>query len=284
MTPPKSSSKWRRFFFVVSVYTLLALCFIFFLTPIVWGLFSSFHLIESLSPKRLIELIKPENFTLEHYLYFLRDPNLLHYLKNSFLIAGLSSFCTVALASLGGYGLSRFVLPGREAILTTVFSSRMFPFVLILIPVYFVFYGLRLVDTFLGVILAHIAISIPFTLWIAKAYFDKIPKELEEAALLDGCSRLGALWRVILPLAAPGIIVIAFYAFMISWGDYLMISLLASSSKVATLPFGLAALKGRSEMWGAILAMTSFSVTPPILLFAFINRWFITGLSTGALK
>jgi ABC-type glycerol-3-phosphate transport system permease component len=266
------------------VYAVLGIYLAWLVIPILWGILSSFREGGASLFEEGFLRIRFEDFTLRHYEYVLKDPYLLHFFQNSLYLAGLSSLCTTALASLGGYGLSRFQLRGKEALLTTIFSSRMFPFALLLLPIFVIFFALKLVDTYWGVLLAHIVLAIPFAIWVAKACFDKIPRELEEAALTDGCSRLLALRKIFLPLATPGVVVIAFYAFAISWGDYLMVSLLTSSQKTQTLPISLANLIQGTAPWETILVMTVFSIIPPILFFASIQRWFVSGLSTGVMK
>jgi ABC-type glycerol-3-phosphate transport system permease component len=276
--------QFQRRAVALMIYGLLGLYFAWFLSPILLGVFASFR-------ETATELTKIEEptgfgvFTLRHYSQFFQDPNLPNYLKNSFLLAGLTSLCTTILVSLGGYSLSRLHLPGRDGILTLVFSSRMFPFMLILLPVFTIFLNLGLVKTLLGFVLAHIALAVPFTLWIAKVCFDQIPRELEEAALLDGCNRFAVLHKITLPLAAPGIVVVAFYAFTISWGDYMIVSLLLQSQNLATLPVSLAAIINSGQAsWGMILAVTTVSMIPPMFFFAFVQRWFNTSISIQVMK
>lgn len=250
---------------------MLGLFFFLLWGPILWGVNASLH--------------EGELFTLQRYFAFGEDPDLRFLLQNSLLIAAVATIGTVLLATLGGYGLSRFSLPGGATLLTTVFSSRMFPFILIAIPIFLVFSQLNLTDTYHGVILAHITLAAPFTLWVAKAYFDKIPRELEEAAMLDGCGRWMLLRKIILPLAAPRMAVIAFYAFTISWGDYLMISWLSHSHTVETLPFELQALlRKRDPQWETILAMTVLLMIPPTIFFALVQRWLATALGARTTK
>jgi len=254
----------------LAVYFCLGLYFILLWGPILWGVNAS--------------LQENGTFTLQRYLDFEKDPKLKSNLQNSLLVATVTTLGTVLVATLGGYGLSRFSLPGRTALLTTVFSSRMFPFILIVIPIFLVFSQLSLVGTYLGVILAHITLGVPFTLWVAKAYFDNVPRELEEAAMLDGCGRWTLLRKIILPLAAPGIALIAFYAFTISWGDYLMVSWL-SQEHVNTLPFKLQErLQERYPPWESILAITTLLMIPPTLFFALVQRWFVTALGGRATR
>ncbi len=200
----------------------------------IWIIYSSFRTPDAIFSGRIFSALN--EFTLENYRKILAVSAFSKTIANSFKIATGVTFVTMLLATIGGYGLSRYQVRGRDFFILGIFSSQMFPPVLILLPLYTWLLQLGFVDTYPGIILAQTMLSLPFTVWMLKGYFDNTPRELDEAARIDGCSTFGILLRVIFPIAAPGILVAAFFAFMVSWGDYLIVSVLAQSNATATLP------------------------------------------------
>lgn len=267
----------------VIVYVLLVVYFAFFLVPMAWLFISSFKTPDALFSSRLS--VRPGDLTLSNYLEMLSRRAFQRYFVTSFLIAGSVTLTTLMLSVLGGYGLSKYRIGGRNLFLVLILASQMFPPVLILIPFYEVIQTLRLNDTYTGVVLAHTILALPFGLWMIKGYFDGIPDDLVEAAAIDGCSRLDALWRVILPVSAPGVAVAAFYAFVVSWGDYLFVSILSQSDRTVTMPLNLQRVTtGFQVKWGQVDAATVITVVPVLILFALVQRWLVKGLLAGAVK
>jgi ABC-type glycerol-3-phosphate transport system permease component len=145
--------------------------------------------------------------------------------------------------------------------------------------------NLGLVDSHIGLILTHTSITLPFALWMLTGYFKAIPQELDQAALIDGCSRLGVLFRIIYPVALPGLVVAGFFAFVVSWGDYLFVSILSQSNETQTLPIGLQAfMQSLQVRWGLITAGTVIAIVPTVLFFAAVQRRLVAGLTAGAVK
>ena len=162
---------------------------------------------------------------------------------------------------------------------------QFFPYVLILIPFYVLMSNLGLVDSHLGLILTHTSITLPFALWMLTGYFNAIPRDLDQAALIDGCSRLGVLFRIIYPIAIPGMVVAGFFAFVVSWGDYLFVSILSQSHETQTLPIGLQTFMSSLQVkWGLITAGTVIAIVPTIVFFAIVQRRLVAGLTAGAVK
>jgi len=162
---------------------------------------------------------------------------------------------------------------------------QFFPYVLILIPFYVLMSNLGLVDSHLGLILTHTSITLPFVLWMLTGYFNAIPRDLDQAALIDGCSRLGVLFRIIYPIAIPGMVVAGFFAFVVSWGDYLFVSILSQSQETQTLPVGLQTFMSSLQVkWGLITAGTVIAIVPTIVFFAIVQRRLVAGLTAGAVK
>ena len=264
-------------------YIVLLAYFAFFLLPMIWIVYSSFRKPDAIFSGHI--LTKLSDFTLVNYRRIFDVNNFSTNILNSFKIATGVTLITMLLATLGGYGLSRYRVWGRDFFILGIFSAQMFPPVLILLPLYAWLLQLQFVDTYPGVILAQTMLSLPYTVWMLKGYFDNTPKELDESARIDGCSTLGTLFRIIFPVAAPGILVAAFFAFMVSWGDYLIISVLAQSNATATLPFSLARIADSLRVeWGDVAAAAVITIVPTLILFALVQRWLVEGLTAGAVK
>ena len=189
----------------------------------------------------------------------------------------------VFLSSLGAYALSRFSLRGKRYFLLTALLPQFFPYVLVLIPFFVLMSNFGLVDTHAGIIITHMSIALPFCLWMLTGYFNGIPKELDQAALIDGCSRLGVLFRILYPVALPGMVVTGFFAFVVSWGDYLFVSILSESQATQTLPMGLQTfLNSLQVKWGLITAGTVIAIVPTIVFFSIVQRRLVAGLTAGS--
>jgi multiple sugar transport system permease protein len=200
-------------------------------------------------------------------------------------LATCTTLLAVFVGSLAAYALSRFALRGKPIFMTAALLPQFFPYVLILIPFYVLMTNLGLVDTHVGLILTHTSITLPFGLWMLTGYFNAIPRELDQAASIDGCSRLGVLFRIIYPIAVPGLVVAGFFAFVVSWGDYLFVSILSQSQGTQTLPIALQTFMSSLEVkWGMITAGTVVAIVPTIVFFSIVQRRLVAGLTAGAVK
>ena len=268
---------------LVIVYTGLIIFYAFLLLPIVWLVLSSFRNTDSIQSGRLLPY--PSELTVTNYVEAFRIANLTTFLVNSFIIAITVMLLVVFIASLGAYALSRFRLRGRNIFMMLALTPQFFPYVLILIPFYVLMSNIGLVDSHLGLILTHTSITLPFALWMLTGYFGAIPRDLDQAALIDGCSRLGVLFRIIYPIAIPGMVVAGFFAFVVSWGDYLFVSILSQSPETQTLPIGLQTFMSSLQVrWGLITAGTVIAIVPTIVFFAIVQRRLVAGLTAGAVK
>jgi multiple sugar transport system permease protein len=268
---------------LVVTYSGLFIFYTFLLLPIVWLVLSSFRNSDSIQSGRLIPF--PSELTASNYLEAFRIANLTTYLGNSFLIATSVMLLVVFLGSLGAYALSRCQLRGKNTFMMLALMPQFFPYVLILIPFYILMSNLALVDSHLGLILTHTSITMPFALWMLTGYFNAIPRDLDQAALIDGCSRMGVLFRIIYPIAIPGMVVAGFFAFVVSWGDYLFVSILSQSEETQTLPIGLQTFMSSLQVkWGLITAGTVIAIVPTIVFFAIVQRRLVAGLTAGAVK
>jgi ABC-type glycerol-3-phosphate transport system permease component len=254
-------------------------------------IFAPFYWIFSASikiPQEIIARIPtffPQSFTLQHYAKLLRSSAYPTYLWNSMLVALGTMAITVVLSTLAAYGLYRVKFPGRQAIFRIILVTYAFPGVLLLIPLYSTMSALGLIDRRTALIIVNVTFAAPFAVWMLQAFFRTIPLELEEAATLDGATRLQVLLKIMLPLSAPGIASIAIFAFIMSWTEYMFASILIISDAHRTLPVGLAGIIGQYQIdWGLLLAGATLTTLPVIVLFSFFGRHFVEGLTTGAVK
>jgi ABC-type sugar transport system, permease component len=273
----------RRSLDLLLTYAGLVITYAILLLPIGWLIISSFRSNDSIQTGRLVPGLS--EFTLTNYIEVFAINNVFIFLINSVVIATSVMFLVVLLGSLGAYALSRFALRGKNLLMMSTLLPQFFPYVLILIPFYLLMSNLGLVDTHLGLILTHTSITLPFAIWMLTGYFNAIPKELDQAALIDGCSRLGVLFRIIYPTALPGLVVAGFFAFVVSWGDYLFVSILSQSESTQTLPIALQSFMNSLQVkWGMITAGTVVAILPTILFFSLVQRRLVAGLTAGAVK
>lgn len=264
-------------------YVVLAGYFVFLLFPIIYITIATFTGESSLYSPRIIPSLS--EFTLDNYRTVLTRGDFINYGINSIIIAFSTTGLTLVTGTLAGYSLSRFEYPGRSSLLLGYLVTQMFPWVLLLIPFFLLMFQFNLIDTYLGIILAHTAFALPFSTWLLKGYFDDIPSSLADAGKMDGCSELGVLRHVMLPLAKPGLTVAGFYTFVISWNDYLAVSVLTQTSAVRTLPFGLQLFQSQNQVnWGLTLTAATLTMVPVIIVFAFIQERVVEGLASGGMK
>ena len=207
--------------------------------------------------------------------------NLFNSLKVSFGVTGMS----IILGVMGAYGLSRYEFKGKEIIAKSMLFMYVFPTILAIYPIYDVLAGMGLIDTHLGLMLVHTALVAPFCTWLMRSFFDAIPKELEEAARVDGAGRLQIIVRIIIPLAAAGILAAGMYAFIYSWGEYMFSSILITSGTKKTIPLALQAYMSHTDQkWGRLLAGCSLNFIPLLILFIPLMKSFLKGFMDGGVK
>lgn len=207
------------------------------------------------------------------------------YFLNSLIVATASTICSLFVSTLSAYSLSRFRYRGRSGLAFMILATQMFPLVTGIIPLYLVFSTLGLVNTYWALLVAYVAFTIPFCTWMLKGFFDTIPKELEEAAIMDGCSRLGVLAKVMLPLSVPALVATGVFCFILSWNEFLYATVLTTSDTVRTLPAALGLMMGQGyTQWGALNAAGLLTTLPVVIAFAYFQRYFVDGLTAGATK
>ena len=227
----------------------------------------------------------PEGATLENFRKLFFETDFLRWLLNSAMIALVVTVTGVALASTAGYAVSRFAFVGKRKILSGLLVTQMFPATMLLLPLYLILIKLGLINSYLGVIVIYTATALPFCIWQLKGYYDTIPRSLEEAASIDGCSRWQTFSKVIYPLSLPGVVITALFSFMTAWNEYVIAALVLQDSKIFTLPVGLRMFQGNmTTQWGLYAAGALVVSIPVVLMFLFLSRFLIGGMTAGGVK
>lgn len=226
------------------------------------------------------------NPTLENFRNVISNPRILIYLKNSLFVSLSSSFLATLVAVFAGYSFSKYRYRGRKSLMTLVMISQAFPQVVLLISIYLMMRSFGLLDNYLSIILSYITFTLPVGTWTLKSYFDQIPDSLIESARVDGAGVITTIFRIILPLAVPGMISIAIYGFVWSWNDLIYSLTLITQSGLRTLAPGLQLtyLGEFQSNWGNMMAASLFSSIPVTVMFIFLQKYFISGLTSGAVK
>jgi len=207
------------------------------------------------------------------------------WLKNTLIVAGVATALVLPGALLAAYALSRFRQRAVSGAALVIVVTQMMPPVLLLVPYFIIFRELGLLDGLAGLILANVAWTLPVTTWLMKSAFDAVPSELEEAALVDGCSRIGAIARIATPLAMPGLAAAAVFAFITSWDEYFFARTLISSNAHWVVSVGLGSFAGDySTSWQQVMAVATFTTLPPVVLFIFVQRAFVENMAAGGIK
>ncbi len=204
---------------------------------------------------------------------------------NSICVALVVVLITLVVSVIIAYVVTRFRIPGKTAMIGSMLYAYMFPPLLLAIPLLSIFAKIGFADHLIAVVLAHCTLSIPLGVWMLWGFFKVMPFDLEEAAMVDGCSRAGAFVRVVLPLSLPGIVTVSIFSFLLSWTDYVFSFILVNSDANKTLPVGLASILGSFDArWGELMAGATLITLPLFILFMFLSKYFIKGLAAGAVK
>ena len=261
----------------------LSIIFIIFFFPFFWIISSAFK-----SPQEIIQkksTIIPRSFTFEHFEKILFSSDFLIYLKNSLIVSFFSMFIAVILSIFAAYGLHKLKFYGNKLVERSLLVTYAFPGVILLIPMYLMLGKMGLLNSYFALILINVTFSTPFAVWMLKAFFKTIPYDIEEAAMIDGASKMTILFKIIFPLALPGIASVSIFCFIISWTEYMFASIMISGDDLKTLPVGLASIVGQYQIdWGFLLAGATLASLPVIILFIFVGKYFVSGLTDGAVK
>jgi len=261
----------------VAVYSLCLIIGAFALFPILWGVSTSLKTeveIYSLKPTFI-----PLKLTWNNYREVFADR------RNTAVIALCSTGISVMVAIFGAYGFSRYRFPGRNPLLYSILFTRVLPRVCLLIPFYITLSNLKLVNTYLGLILVYLIVGMPITIWLLKGYIDALPIEVEEAAMIDGCGALQVLFRIVVPMVAPALASISMFAFILAWNEFLFPLLIAKDTTTRPISVGLAFYIDEAGIrWGPMMAASILMSIPAVFAFSFAQKYIVKGLSEGAVK
>ena len=276
---------WRSFSKVL-IYLILVTLTIVFLFPIAWSFLTSLKppIEASASPSTGL----PSQIVFDNYVKLNNyGAGIGQYTFNSVTVAIITVIGSIVLSTLGGFGFSRFSFRGKNVLFIMILAALMIPFQSILTPLFLILGALKLQNTLLGLGLIYITFQLPFGIFVMRNTFDTIPRELEEAALLDGCSSFSLLYRVMLGLVRPGIITVGIYAFLNSWNEFLGALIFMTQEKMFTLPIMLVSVRNGQYGaidWGALQAGVTLTIVPCIILFLLLQRYYMQGLTAGAVK
>jgi multiple sugar transport system permease protein len=265
------------------IYSLIAVFLFITLSPLVWVLSTSLKPnTEAISFPPKILPIKP---TADNYVFVLTDPTLARSLINSFIVSIGSTALSVAVSSLGGYAFARFDFKGKNVIMSTILGLFMIPVVINIIPLYTMLANLGLLNSIVALMLTFQILIIPLNILLMKNYFETIPKELEEAALIDGCSRLGVLRRITMPLSMPGFAIAAVLSFRFSWNEFIIPVVLSNRSDSMVFQVALYQFISLYRIeWGYLTAGITLSLIPVLVLMLIFQKQMIRGLTLGAIR
>lgn len=264
-------------YFVVLIFTFI-LAF-----PIFW--------VFTLSLKTQIDMFRippvwiPWPPCFENYVTAFQDRPLAAFIRNSLIVTGISTFLSVTIASLAGYGFARFSFKYKSSSMLGILASRMIPPVCLALPLFIIMNKMSLLDTYASLIISYTTFNLPFAIWVIHGYFIGIPPQLDEAAMVDGCSRLQAFVKVVLPVATPGLIAISVLCILLSWKDFFWALLFTYSPNSQTIPIGITTyMSAFHESWGQITAVGVLAILPVVIFALLVQNYLIEGLTRGALK
>ena len=274
-------SKNKTFNIVCWIFVVIFLMITIF--PFFWILISSFKPESEIFGANAYRIIA-ENPTLENYRTVMVEKGMLRAIGNSFVMSAATTFYVVIVASMSAYIISRFKFKGKALLMGLILAVAMFPQMIVVGPIFNMFYKLKILNTY-WVCLAYSTITLPSAVWIMVAHFNQVPLALEEAAKIDGCSTWGMLWRIIFPIAAPGVFTTAIMSFISAWNEYLLSCTLNINENIQTVPVRLSYLKNQfTVFWSQIAAATVVVVIPTLLIVLLFQKQIVAGISNGAVK
>lgn len=227
----------------------------------------------------------PQNPTLANYATVFRETPYLLYLRNSVAVAVGSTILSMIIAVLAAYAIARLNFPGRAFLARGLVFTYLVPTSLLFIPMFALMSALRLTDSLHGLTIAYLGFDVPFCTWLLMGYFKSVPVELEEAARVDGCNRVSALLRVVLPMSLPALVVVTFFSFTHAWNEFLYAYVFTSTTSARTVTTGLVNFMSQDVFfWGPLMASTVMSALPPVIMFLVFQRWVVKGLTLGGVK
>ena len=228
----------------------------------------------------------PSKPTLDNYRILFKETNFPIYFRNSMIVAVATTFLSLIIAALGAYALTRLNFPGRRFFARALVYTYLMPSSLLFIPLLVIIRGVGLQNTLEGLVFSYLGFTVPFCSWLLMGYFMSIPIELEESAMIDGCSRLGVLFRIVLPLTLPALAVVAFFSFTLSWNEFIYALTLVTASSERTIPVGVLVQLTRADVyfWGPLMAGALLGSVPVALVYSFFVDQYASGLTAGGVK
>ncbi|MER8976951.1 carbohydrate ABC transporter permease [Mesorhizobium sp. M0074] len=267
----------------VLTYLGLAAGLVFAGFPILWMFFTSLKSnteIFALPPRLL-----PDHFTNVAYLSIFNDPTKVRFFLNSYLVAGVVTLLTLLIAILTAYGFSRYSFRLKNTLNVFIISTQTVPPITLLIPYFGMVVAFGIFNTYFALILTYMVFTLPYAILLMTGYLNTLPKELDEAVLVDGGSSWTALWRVIIPLSVPGVVATAVYTFLLAWNEFLFALTLTKSTDMRTVPIGIELLMGQHAFeWNEMMAMSVLGSLPLLILYLIAQRYFLAGLAAGSVK
>jgi multiple sugar transport system permease protein len=264
-------------------YTFLGLLLLLVLFPFYWMTVTSFKTEDQM--RSLVSMFWPSPFVVENYTQLLTKTDFAIWFRNSAFVAVSSTLVATAIGTLGAYALARLRFLGRAFLSSATLITYLVPPSILFIPLYAQIRTMGMADSLAGLIAAYPSFTVPFVTWLLMGYFGSIPEELEEAAMIDGATRFGAFRRIILPLAAPGVLAAGLFAFTQAWNEFLYALVFISDVKQRTLPVGLSTfITGDVYGWGYLMAGAVLTTLPVILVYTYLQRYMVEGLTAGSVK
>jgi multiple sugar transport system permease protein len=276
----RPAAAWMQW---AATYGFLGALLLVVVFPFYWMAVTSLKSEEQM--RSLLSMFWPSPVVLDNYRQLLTHTDFLAWFGNSVVVAVSSTFVATAVGTLGAYGLARLKFLGRAFMSSAVLITYLVPPAILFIPLYAQIRALGLADSRAGLIAAYPSFTVPFVTWLLMGYFESIPEELEESAMIDGATRFGAFWRVVLPLAAPGVLAAGLYAFTQAWNEFLYALVFITDVKLRTLPVGLSSfITGDVYGWGYLMAGAVLTTLPVILAYIYLQRYMVEGLTAGSVK
>jgi ABC-type glycerol-3-phosphate transport system permease component len=267
----------------IALWIALAVALVVVLFPLYWMVNTSLKPNEEIfqSPPSFVSA----QWSLQAYGEVFRTRPIARYLLNSIIVSAGATILSVSLAALAAYGFTRFFVRGANAFLIFLLFTKMLPETLLVVPYFQLMSTLGLIDTYLALILAYSSFALPFSVWMLIGFFRTIPREIDEAAIIDGASRLETFWRVVLPLSRPGLAAVALFTFIIAWNSYVWALVLTTKPDMFVISVGVANLVGEYRVqWNELMAASVIGALPVVILYMFLNKHLVSAITAGAVK
>lgn len=278
------STRMKRNLNTTGRVILLTFFMLMVVLPIYWMVITSFKTNPEIINAQELTYF-PKVFTLENYTSLFKMFNYGQMLKNSVIVSVSTGICITLLSILGGYGLARYKFKGKGVMLLFFLVTQMIPGILVIIPLYIILTQVGLINTHMGLFIYYLIVNLPFCVITMRSFFERIPYSLEEAAHVDGCTKLQTLGKIVLPVMFPGIVAVFVFAFIGAWNELIAGTIFISTPEMWTIPVGLKSLIGKySVQWGVLMAGGVLALLPTAIMFACMQKFVVEGLTAGAVK